>query len=240
MIHIRRLPLPVPLADELTLLTNVLIEQGARAGRLARALWNRNRLPRRGLRDVLNLMAPGYQRCMYCGDSQGTSVDHFEPISRNPIRTFDWLNHLLACSFCNSNQKGSRFPVDEEGGALLIDPTVDDPFDHLVLSLSAGEYRARTRKGAETIAVLGLNRAVLITGRLQARAVVSQALRQWREGDAVERERQVQTIHMQPLADVAHAMLRYALAPGAAQIFAAELDLLDILRAPQLRARLLN
>lgn len=240
MIHIRRLSLPVPLADQLNVLTGVLVGSGAQARQMARDLWNRNRLPRRGLREVLNEMAPGYQRCMYCGDSQGTSVDHFEPISRNPIRTFDWLNHLLACSFCNSSQKGSRYPVDEDGNALLIDPTVDDPFDHLVLSLSAGEYRARTRKGTETIAVLGLNRAVLITGRLHARAVVSQALRQWHEGDPGERERQVRTIHMQPLADVSHAMLRYAIAPGAAQIFAAEPDLLDILRSPALRSRLLG
>ncbi len=183
-------------------------------------------------------MAPGYQRCMYCGDSQGTSVDHFEPISRNPIRTFDWLNHLLACSFCNSNQKGSRYPVDENGDALLIDPTVDDPFDHLVLSLAAGEYRGRTRKGTQTIAVLGLNRAVLVTGRVHARAVVSQALRLWWDGDAVERARQVRTIHMQPLADVAQAMLLHAVAPGAAQVFAAEPDLLAILRHPDLRAAL--
>jgi uncharacterized protein (TIGR02646 family) len=240
MIHIRRLPLPVPLADQLNLLTGVLIGQGAAARQLARDLWNRNRLPRRGLREVLNEMAPGYQRCMYCGDSQGTSVDHFEPISRNPVRTFDWLNHLLACSFCNSNQKGSRYPVDADGNALLIDPTVDDPFDHLVLSLSAGEYRARTRKGDETIAVLALNRGVLVTGRMHARAVVSQALRLWREGDDRERERQERTIHMQPLADVSQAMLRYAFAPGAPQIFAGEPDLLDILRVPELRSRLLN
>jgi hypothetical protein len=52
MIHIRRLPLPVPLADQLTLLTNALIEQGVQARQMARDLWNRNRLPRRGLRDV--------------------------------------------------------------------------------------------------------------------------------------------------------------------------------------------
>ncbi len=238
MIHIRRLPLPVPLADQLNVLTGVLVGSGAQARQLAREMWNRNRLPRRGLRDVLNEMAPGYQRCMYCGDSQGTSVDHFEPISRNPIRTFDWLNHLLACSFCNSNQKGSRYPVDENGDALLIDPTVDDPFDHLVLSLAAGEYRGRTRKGTQTIAVLGLNRAVLVTGRVHARAVVSQALRLWWDGDAVERARQVRTIHMQPLADVAQAMLLHAVAPGAAQVFAAEPDLLAILRHPDLRAAL--
>jgi hypothetical protein len=175
---------------------------------------------------------------MYCGDSEGTSVDHFEPIARNPVRTFDWLNHLLACSHCNSNQKGSRFPIDEAGQPLLIDPTIEDPFDHLVLSLTIGEYRARTRKGTETIAVLGLNRAVLVAGRQHARTVIGQALRQWLAGDRDERGRQIRTIRMQPLADVYQAMMRYAVAPGAHHIFADDQDLLEILRHPELRAAL--
>jgi uncharacterized protein (TIGR02646 family) len=238
MIYIRRVPLPVPLADELNLLTGVLISHGEQARQHARTLWNRSRQPRRELRDLLNRMAPGHQRCMYCGDSEGTSVDHFEPITRNPIRTFDWLNHLLACSFCNSSQKGSRFPVDETGQALLIDPTIDDPFDHLVLSLSVGEYRPRTRKGTETISVLGLNRAVLVAGRQHARAVIGQSLRQWFAGDRDERIRQIRTIRMQPLADVYQAMIRYAVSPGAQHLFATEPDLLEILRDPELRAAL--
>lgn len=50
------------------------------------------------LDSVLRQMAPGLERCMYCGDNQGTDIDHFEPLARNPLRTFDWLNHLLACS----------------------------------------------------------------------------------------------------------------------------------------------
>lgn len=240
MIYIRRIALPVTLAEQLAVLTEALRSHPSRQH--ARQLWNRQRLPRRGLREALNTMAPGHQRCMYCGDSEGTSVDHFEPIMRNPLRTFDWLNHLLACSFCNSNQKGSRFPVDEQGLPLLVDPTVDDPFDHLVLSLSVGEYRARTAKGASTIDVLGLNRAVLVQGRRHARDVVSQALRLWRAaqkvGDGLRKERQIRTIRMQPLADVYHAMLRYADARGAAHLFADEPDLLDILRDPDLRASL--
>jgi uncharacterized protein (TIGR02646 family) len=232
------MPLPVPLADELNVLTNVLATSSVKA----RDLWNRSRDPRRALRDTLNTMAPGHQRCMYCGDSQGTSVDHFEPISRNRLRTFDWLNHLLACTFCNSNQKGSRYPVDEDGRALLIDPSAEDPFDHLALSLSVGEYRPRTRKGDETISVLGLNRGVLVAGRQQARTVATQALRAWfsayRVGDGREQERQILTVRMQPLADVHQAMLRYAVAPGADQLFASEQDLLAILRNPELRALL--
>ena len=242
MIYIRRIPLPGPLAQQLATLTSTLHGHGADARQHARTLWNRSREPRRGLREALNQMAPGYQRCMYCGDSEGTSVDHFEPIARNPFRTFDWLNHLLACSFCNSNQKGSRFPVDTAGTPLLIDPSVEDPFDHLALSLAVGEYRPRTPKGTATIDVLGLNRAVLVSGRLHARYVVGQALRLWRAGqkagDGKEQARQIATIRMQPLADVHQAMLRYAVADTASLLFAAEPDLLDILRDPELRSSL--
>jgi 5-methylcytosine-specific restriction endonuclease McrA len=243
MIYIRRIPLPGPLAQQLAALTTILQEHGTDARQHARTLWNRSREPRRGLRAALNEMAPGYQRCMYCGDSEGTSVDHFEPIARNPLRTFDWLNHLLACSFCNSNQKGSRFPVDEAGQPLLIDPSLEDPFDHLALSLAVGEYRARTPKGTATIDVLGLNRAVLVSGRLHAGYVVGQALRLWRAGQKVgdgrEQARQVATIRMQPLADVYQAMLRYAVTDAAQHLFAGETDLLDILRDPELRSSLM-
>jgi uncharacterized protein (TIGR02646 family) len=242
MIYIRRIPLPDPLAQQLAALTAVLHSHGADARQHARQLWNRSREPRRGLREALNVMAPGYQRCMYCGDSEGTSVDHFEPIARNPFRTFDWLNHLLACSYCNSNQKGSRFPVDANDHPLLIDPCLEDPFEHLALSLSAGEYRPRTPKGVATIDVLGLNRAILVSGRLQARFVVGQALRLWRAGQKVgdgrEKQRQITTIRMQPLADVYQAMLRYAMTAGAAYVFADDPDLLDILRDPELRSAL--
>ena len=242
MIYIRRIALPVPLADQLAVLTGILRDHGDEARQHARQLWNRSRLPKRGLRDALNQMAPGHQRCMYCGDSEGTSVDHFEPIARNPVRTFDWLNHLLACSYCNSSQKGSRFPVDAEDRPLLIDPTVEDPFDHLVLSLAVGEYRARTLKGSHTIDVLGLNRAVLVQGRQHARDVVGLALRLWRiarqAGDNAAQLRQIRTIRMQPLADVHQAMIRYATAPGAEAIFATDPGLLPILRDPELRAAL--
>lgn len=242
MIYIRRIPLPGPLTQQLAALTAILQGHGAQARQHARQLWNRSREPRRGLRETLNRMAPGYQRCMYCGDSEGTSVDHFEPIARNPLRTFDWHNHLLACSYCNSNQKGSRFPVDAAGMPLLIDPSVEDPFDHLALSLTMGEYRARTPKGTATIDVLALNRAVLVSGRVQARYVVGQALRLWRAGqkagDERAQARQIATIRMQPLADVHQAMLRYAVGDGAQVVFAGEPDLLDVLRDPELRSSL--
>jgi hypothetical protein len=102
---------------------------------------------------------------MYCDDSRGTDIDHFEPLERAPLRAFVWVNHLLACSFCNSNQKNRKYPVDAEGACLLVDPTAEDPADHLTLRLSVGTYDPLSPKGEETIQVFGLNRSELVKGR---------------------------------------------------------------------------
>jgi hypothetical protein len=93
---------------------------------------------------------------MYCGDNQGTDVDHHEPLALAPYRTFDWLNHLLACSVCNSHFKRDGFPRADDGTPLLLDPTADEPLDHLALSLSVGWYAPRTERGRVTIETLGL------------------------------------------------------------------------------------
>lgn len=112
----------------------------------ARAAWNSAPTEKVGIRSHLAWMAPGIQRCMYCGDNLGTDIDHFEPIKESPARTFEWLNHLLACSHCNSNQKRDLFPRDAAGNTLLIDPAREDPGQHLRLILRTGKYRALTRK----------------------------------------------------------------------------------------------
>ncbi len=134
----------------------------------AHKMWDRAQI-RVKLKQVLREMAPGREYCMYCGDNHGTDIDHFEPIAANPLRTFDWLNHLLACSTCNSHCKRDRFPTDPAGNPLLIDPTVEDPFDHLLLNVTLGEYLALSDKGAATIEVCQLNRATLAQGRAEAR-----------------------------------------------------------------------
>ncbi len=123
------------------------------------------------VRTKLEAMASGLTRCMYCEDSLGTDIDHFWPKAKYPNRTFVWENHLLACSYCNSNVKRDCFPLDTEGAPLLIDPTVDDPAEHLTLTPSTGKYRPRQRspKGSESIDVFGLNaRPELVKGRRNA------------------------------------------------------------------------
>ena len=212
----------------------------------ARATWKRSGV-RTGvhqpLRQVLATMAPGHERCMYCGDSQGTDIDHFEPLARNPLRTFDWLNHLLACSTCNSNLKRDLFPVDDDGRPLLIDPTTEDPFDHLLLTPSLGVYHGLTAKGRETIAVCGLNRPVLTMGRVQALRVVVMCLEKWAvargTGSTPDMCAAVVTVREQPFADVCQSLLRLALVPAAEKVLEVGPVVLDLLRTAELREALL-
>lgn len=50
----------------------------------ARADWKNAAALRRGILKLLFEMASGVERCMYCGDGQGTDVDHFKPIAEDP------------------------------------------------------------------------------------------------------------------------------------------------------------
>jgi hypothetical protein len=102
---------------------------------------------------------------MYCHESRGTDVDHFVPIARDPVLTFHWHNHILACGYCNQQAKKEVFPLDSAGHPLLLDPSVDDAADHMTLS-TTGEFIDLTDRGAATIKILGLNdRSELIRAR---------------------------------------------------------------------------
>lgn len=132
----------------------------------ARRLWKlQANSAFREIRRVLARMAPGVAHCMYCESSEATDIDHFRPKSRYPRLAFRWNNYLLACSGCNSNQKRDQFPRDAAGERLLIDPTRDDPREHLALSPFTGIYVALTPKGEASIRVFGLQRATLTSCR---------------------------------------------------------------------------
>jgi len=119
----------------------------------ARVAWRSADTERRGVRTYLEKMAAGIQRCMYCGDNLDTEIDHFEPISSAPIRTFEWLNHLLACSFCNSNQKRHSYPRDPSGMAPRSPKSRMQVF--FTLWFCRYIYPARPRSlGADVVAAL--------------------------------------------------------------------------------------
>ncbi|NUT33866.1 MAG: HNH endonuclease [Hamadaea sp.] len=241
MIPLPRPPLPDDAVLRLTDLTGriVAIPAQRRSG-TARRMWSADRSVRPLIRQTLAAMAPGLERCMYCGDNQGSDVDHFEPLSRNPLRTFDWLNHLLACSICNSHFKRDRFPLAADGSPLLIDPTAEDPFDHLRLSLTTGAYVALTARGAATVEVCGLNRPILTRGRVAARVAVERCLRMWNRarslGDEDLAAELLATVHEQPFADVCQAMLRIAPLATAAEVMPP--DVVRLLRLAVVRRAL--
>jgi uncharacterized protein (TIGR02646 family) len=199
---------------------------GSADGRSARKAWTSAERERRGVRSYLTMMAAGIRRCMYCGDNLGTDIDHFEPISRSPARTFDWPNHLLACSYCNSNQKRALYPCDSSGQSLLIDPTADDPSIHLMLSLRTGEYRHLTPKGLATIETFGLNRADLVRGRAIAfqtrRAVLSHAHILVNRNREDEANLYLRALAEEPHASVLQAILWSAEKPGAVEVLGAD------------------
>jgi len=76
------------------------------------AEWNRARRnkPLAEAATVLRAMAGNRERCMYCGDSHGTDIEHFWPKTPYPEHMFRWTNMLLCCAECG-RIKGTQFPL---------------------------------------------------------------------------------------------------------------------------------
>jgi len=105
------------------------------------------------------------ERCMYCLDSHGSDIDHFWPKTPFPERMFRWPNLLLCCTECG-RCKGDTPPVDERGALVLIDPTTEEPWDHLDFDPATGNLVARfdarsqaySQKGERTVEILHFDR----------------------------------------------------------------------------------
>lgn len=106
---------------------------------------------------TLQEMAGHTERCMYCEDSHGSDIEHFWPKSSYPERMFVWRNLLLCCAECG-RLKGQQFPLDETNNPLLLDPTSENPWQHLDFDPETGnivprfdvEQNAFSRKGDST------------------------------------------------------------------------------------------
>ncbi len=115
--------------------------------------------------NTLKTMAGKHERCMYCVDSAGSDIEHFWPKRDYPGRIYLWENLLLACTPCG-RLKGVKFPKDDEGLPLLVDPSTEDPWQFLDFDPATGNISARylpaqeafSRKGEETVKVLQLDR----------------------------------------------------------------------------------
>ena len=130
------------------------------------ATWKsaRQTIPVKAALDVLQMMAGNRQRCMYCGDSHGTDIEHFWPKNPYSDRMFRWPNYLLCCTECG-RFKGNNFPLDNQQSPLLIDPTTEEPWQFLDFDPATGNVVARfdtatndwKPKGTETVKALHLD-----------------------------------------------------------------------------------
>jgi uncharacterized protein (TIGR02646 family) len=188
------------------------------AGRLWRQQKNR---AFREIREHLDRMATGIARCMYCEDSEGSGIDHFWPRNGHPYRAFDWLNYLLACSICNSNSKRDQFPLDQSGQPLLVDPTAEDPLDHLTLT-SPGVIRATTEKGRRSIEIFRLDRKKLERGRQRAWQAlgifITRYAQAMRDQDDDQAHQITELVRDYPFASVLAHLLRAAGSPHASAL----------------------
>lgn len=186
----------------------------------ARSLWTlQGNQAFREIGKTLRKMASGLNRCMYCEDSEGTAIEHFWPKATYPERAFDWLNYLIACTRCNSNFKRDQFPLDGAGTPLLVNPTEEEPLDHLSFSPSTGRFEPRSPKGDPSIEVFGLNRTTLTRGRKNAwialqLLVIGYAKHRVAGRDA-EAEEIETVIRDYPFAGIFAALLRMASGPNA-------------------------
>lgn len=195
---------------------------------LAESLWqSKSRARFREIRNALLSMCSGIERCMYCEDSAATDIDHHEPRAVAPLRTFEWGNYLAACSACNSNYKRGEFPRGAAGERLLLDPTADDPADHLTLSPTTGRYAGvpGSTLAAESIRVFGLNRETLAAGRRNAwvlleACVIAYAL-SVRERALNDAQQIASAVQLQPFAGVLRTFLVAARTPESGLVTAA-------------------
>jgi uncharacterized protein (TIGR02646 family) len=126
----------------------------------------------------MDLVLMQHHKCCYCDRRVipvHNDVEHYRPFARYWWLAWTWENLLFACRACNG--KGGKhdqfplavgdtalvFPQQPPGSEhpLLVDPTVDDPRDHVRFAkLPTGRWApiGLTDRGRKTIAVLGLGR----------------------------------------------------------------------------------
>jgi len=77
-------------------------------------------------------------------------VEHFLPKKIYPEKVVEWENLLPSCKRCNG-EKGDY----DTGLGQIVNPTMDDPSEHL--SLIGCRFHAKTDKGKKTIDIINLN-----------------------------------------------------------------------------------
>jgi uncharacterized protein (TIGR02646 family) len=164
MIKIDRRPAPVELTNEkVQELTAKYITDRRNA------VWNQSYI-----RSALLSMS--HNKCVYCEtrvdeEAKYMEIDHYFCKGAHPNEVVAWNNLVPSCKRCNVN-KGS-YDVAVHGS--LIDPTIDDPADHL--SLINFRFRGRDAKGKRAIEAIYLNDTNrVVRARFDVGSSVSEAI----------------------------------------------------------------
>lgn len=105
------------------------------------------------LKDSLMNLSNG--KCAYCEcslkkESNYMEVEHFEDKHQYPDKVMNWDNLLPSCKHCNGHKLTHDVRKDP-----IVNPFVDNPYDHLYFQYY--RYKAKDKKGENTISVLDLN-----------------------------------------------------------------------------------
>lgn len=134
MIHVRRGPPPGDFGKRAKALRGRFRAARTKNPQIAAAVfWNSIR---RSLREDARELARRFHfKCAYCESRMRhvshPHIEHYRPKCQERFEDlmFDWGNWLLSCGACN-DKKWAEFP-EREGAPLLLDPTVDEPQDHV-------------------------------------------------------------------------------------------------------------
>jgi hypothetical protein len=82
--------------------------------------------------DQLKQQAGRGYRCMLCSGSEASDVEHYRPKGPFPLLAFTYENYLWVCTPCNRS-KSTRFPPDTEPGVMMLNPIIDDVWNHFFI-----------------------------------------------------------------------------------------------------------
>lgn len=131
-------------------------------------------------RDIkLALRLEAYGKCVYCESKVAVGeTDHVLPVKHRADLIVDWENLLLACKECNNN-KGHYFSLEEP----LIDPSREEPGEHVYFFGPAIMPRHGSAKGYRTISKLKLGRTDLLQRRFERIDRLRPLIQEWRSQD---------------------------------------------------------
>jgi uncharacterized protein (TIGR02646 family) len=167
MIHVNRGPAPDGFREESTKWLSQFLHEQQSGQVSASQFWAKVRRRSSMRRYAQHLLVASHRKCAFCESRpESTSflhIEHYRPKGNRQFENlmFDWENWLAACHRCNS-RKWKHFP-DCTGQPCLLDPASEDPQKHI-------EFRrevplGRTRRGQETIKLIGLDRSPLTDER---------------------------------------------------------------------------